>query len=73
MSKIGERLTSEGADESFIVKTFADGRKSRVMNDASKNGLVHYNFNSESGYGTISFYCKHVRNNGQELIQKLVH
>ena len=53
MSRIGERLTSEGADESFIVKTFAEGRKSRVMNDPSKNGLVHYNFNSESGYGSL--------------------
>ena len=53
MSKIGEKLTSEGADESFIVKTFNGGRHSRIINDAQKNGLIHYNFDSESNYGPL--------------------
>ena len=50
MSKIGEKMPSEGSDESFIVKTFENGRFSRVMSASGRTGLAEFNFDSESPY-----------------------
>lgn len=50
MNKIGEKLTSEGADESFIVKTFNNGSASRVIPTSGRTGLTHFNFYSDSPY-----------------------
>jgi hypothetical protein len=45
-----ERVIAEGSDESFIVKTFPDGKFSTVMGDQKRNGAVHYNFCSKTRY-----------------------
>jgi len=53
MSKMGEKLPSEGADESFITKTFNDGEYSSVISYPPSTGLIHYNFNTKSNYGPL--------------------
>lgn len=45
-----ERVIAEGSDESFIIKTFADGKNSTIMGDQKGNGAVHYNFCSRTRY-----------------------
>ena len=50
MNKFGEKVTSEGSDESFIVKAFNNGRLSRVMSSSGRTGLTHFNFYSDSPY-----------------------
>ena len=51
MSKMGERLTTEGADESFIVKTFDNGRESVIQRASGYTGLTQFNFYSRTPYG----------------------
>lgn len=45
-----DRVIAEGTDESFIVKAYDDGKFSTVKADGKGNGLVHYNFYSNTRY-----------------------
>ena len=47
-----ERVIAEGADESFIIRTFAEGRFSNVIGDSKNDGLIHYNFYSKTIYSS---------------------